>query len=275
VLLLQPSELVEPPPCPSLKALGVTRAILLGQELQFILDWFKREPTLIREQCARTGMTPLGAVLLTPALSPPEKLVIVESLLEDGADLGVRDWLGKCALRIAYMHSESPGGVEVLALLLKRGARPKPYYHNGSQLTLLSAAVFNDEDEVLRLLLEWHSKSGLFTAAELDQALGGAELTENNTAAELLIQSSAKMEPPVSEESSECEPGVELPVGRPYALWRCIYKVRPRVQRRAPKGVSRSGPLTASSGVVGALYNVRPVAALHLPGTPPVRQRWV
>jgi ankyrin repeat protein len=179
VLLLQPAELVDPPPSPTLKALGVIRSIEFGH-MRFVLDWLELEPTLIREQCPLTGMTPLLAVITSSSLTESEKASSVRWLLQKGADMGARDWQGRCALQLAYSD------VKLMGLLLERGARPRPYYFRTLRKTLLSVAASRGDIDVLRLLLEWHAKSGLFTPAELDEALVGAK---EGAAAGLFFQS--------------------------------------------------------------------------------------
>jgi hypothetical protein len=258
VRFLQPSEVVEPPPSSTLKALAVIRAIQFGRE-KFVSDWLKRDPTLLREQCPLTGMTPLLAIIWSPTLSQAAKVPLVEWLLLHGADLEARDWQGRCALQLAYPD------VELMTLLLERGAWPKPFFLEGSRVTLLSAAASDGEIPVLRLLLEWHAKSGpLFTAAELDEALAGSE---EGTAAELLIQNGAKsevapvnggtpiaaLEAPVADLvplfDLYCKERLQWLRGDLHAFWRGehhVNKVRPR-QRGGGSKRYRFRPLTLPS----------------------------
>jgi hypothetical protein len=189
VRLLQPWELVDPPPFPTPSASAVIRALLLGRE-GFVSEWLKRNPTLIREQCLITGMTPLLAVIWSSALPQAARMRLTQWLILQGADLGARDWQGRCAFQLAYLPRQDTA---VVALLLERGARPIPFFQKGLQTTLLSVALLFGHTEVVRLFLERHAKSGLFVAAELDQALRAALLLGRGTAAELLIQSGAKV----------------------------------------------------------------------------------
>jgi hypothetical protein len=166
----------------------VIRAVHEGDK-DFVLDWLSREPTLIREQCPSTGMTPLLAAVMAPKLSHADKMSFVQSLLRKGADLGARDWQGRCVLQLARRDKK------MLSFLLERGARPKAFYPNGERTTLLSDAICHGDMEIIRLLLEWHDKSaGFFTAGELEEALGLAQLAQQGTAAKLLSQSTAKLE---------------------------------------------------------------------------------
>jgi hypothetical protein len=190
-----------------------------------------RDPTLHREQCPLTGMTPLLAVITT-TLPQADKIKLVVSFIDAGADLGVRDWQGRCALRLAYPD------MELMTLLLDRGARPKPYFFDGSRLTLLSHAASDGQPEIMFLLLKWHHKSGpFFTAAELE-ALCCAERPMQSTAAELLTESGAKVEAPPT--CSEGNTGSQCPVGGSHALCEPVHKVRPQVIKGR---VCRHGPL--------------------------------
>jgi hypothetical protein len=218
--LLQPSELVDPPPSPTFRALAMGRLILYGQQTKFVLDWLKREPTLIHERCPITGLTPLHAVVLSSTMSQADKLPVIQWLLQNGADFGTVGWLGKCALHIVY-----PDTV-MTTLLLELGARPIPYTVDGSRITLLSVAASKGQIEMLRLLLEWHAKADLFTAAELDQALGYAQRQKQDTAAELLT--GAKSGPPVQ---SQPKPHVQSADEKPDAPTQSVKKVRPQVPR--------------------------------------------
>jgi hypothetical protein len=175
-------ELVDPPPCPTLRAMSVIRSIESGPRID-VKKRLKWEPALIHERCPLPGMTPLLAVLNTHSRPENDETDFVRWLLDNGADPGARDWQGRCALRLAYPDQG------LMALLLERGARPRPYILDGVRWTLLSVAASQGNLQVLRLLLEWHAKSGLFTAAELDEARGRAQ---PGTAAEVLIQIHAK-----------------------------------------------------------------------------------
>jgi hypothetical protein len=231
------SELVSPPPAPTLRALGIIRSIQSGY-MKFVSDWLELEPALIREQCPLNGMTPVLAVIWSPNLSQSHKASSVRWLLQNGADPGVRDWQGMCALRLACLRLKRPADVEVMTLLLERGARPKPFLFHGSRMTLLSVAASKGDIEILRLLLEWHEKAGpLFTTAELDEAVGVAQLAQQATAAELLIQSRTKMEAPVASQPKTSLHGLRGPDA---SSQRVQHKVKPPTNR-AP------GHLTAES----------------------------
>jgi ankyrin repeat protein len=196
------------------------RLILYGYG-NFVSDWLEREPMLIREQCPVTGMTPLGAVIFSSNL--PGRFQKVPRRV------AAAEWGGFRSQGLAgQMRSPHciPGcGQDGAALELD--ARPIPYIIDGSRITLLSAAASNGQIEMLRLLLEWHAKSGLFTAAELDQALGWSKLNKQGAAEELLTQSGANLvAPPVGLELKPHPPRLG---GRPDALSQGTHMVRPRV----------------------------------------------